>query len=89
MSRFYANIEGNRGPATRQGTAKSGMYGHVRGWGVGASVQCWAEGDVDVIEIRGTGGSRGYDPTFHIATLRRENGQITVEINRDAEGRIS
>ena len=38
MSRFYASIQGNRGTATRQGTEKSGIYGHIRGWNIGAYV---------------------------------------------------
>lgn len=38
MAQFYANIQGNRGMATRMGTKSSGMDGHIRGWNVGARV---------------------------------------------------
>lgn len=38
MSRFYAEIQGNRGQATRGGSGKSGISGHIRGWNVGIRV---------------------------------------------------
>lgn len=38
MAQFYAEIEGNRGMATRMGTKASGIQGHIRGWNVGARV---------------------------------------------------
>lgn len=58
MSRFYADIQGNRGRATRQGTAKSGITGHIRGWSIGAKVYCDvnANGE-DEITVHLTGGS--------------------------------
>ena len=45
MARFYAEIQGNRGNATRMGTASSGMTGHIRGWNLGARVEL----DVDPV----------------------------------------
>ena len=38
MAQFYADIQGNRGQATRMGTKKSGLDGHIRGWHIGAKV---------------------------------------------------
>jgi hypothetical protein len=38
MAQFYANIQGNRGEATRMGTKNSGLSGHIRGWNIGAKV---------------------------------------------------
>jgi len=38
MAQYYADIQGNRGRATRMGTKKSGMDGHIRGWNIGARV---------------------------------------------------
>lgn len=38
MAQFYADIQGNRGMATRMGTKKSGLDGHIRGWHIGARV---------------------------------------------------
>lgn len=39
MAQFYADIQGNRGEATRMGTKSSGIDGHIRGWNVGARVE--------------------------------------------------
>lgn len=38
MAQFYASIQGNRGTATRMGSKKSGMDGHIRGWSIGCRV---------------------------------------------------
>ena len=58
MSRFYANIQGNRGEATRMGTAESGLYGHIRGWDVGIAVQCYVDNTgEDEIRVELTSGS--------------------------------
>jgi len=65
MSRFYADITGGRGTATRQGHAATGMRGHVRGWDSGVKVIARAEDvpeldkTVDVFDIWSTGGSNG------------------------------
>ena len=60
MSRFYASIEGNRGMATRQGTANSGIQGHIRGWNIGARVICYVdENGEDRVSVLMTGGSNG------------------------------
>ena len=60
MSHFYASIQGNRGEATRQGSKDSGIYGHVRGWDVGAQVTCYVDGEGrDRVSVRLTGGSNG------------------------------
>lgn len=58
MSRFYGSIQGNRGEATRQGSKDSGITGHIRGWNVGARVECYvnAEGK-DCVCVYKTGGS--------------------------------
>lgn len=61
MSRFYASIHGSRGEATRQGTAKSGIIGHVRGWNVGAKIVCCVNEDgEDEVFVYRTSGSNGY-----------------------------
>lgn len=58
MSRFYGEIQGNRGEATRQGTEKSGFRAHIRGWRIGVSVVCDVDSDGnDIIYVRETGGS--------------------------------
>lgn len=61
MARFYADIRGNRGEATRMGTKESGMSGHIRGWHIGGSVYMDVneEGE-DVVAIYLTSGSNGH-----------------------------
>lgn len=57
MSRFYADISGGRGTATRQGHAASGIRGHIRGWRVGVQVIGRADGSDDCFDVYATGGS--------------------------------
>jgi len=57
MAQFYAEIQGDRGAATRKGNKKSGLFAHVRGWNIGVRVECRHEDGKDVIEIHRTGGS--------------------------------
>ena len=61
MSRFYGDLQGSRGSATRQGTAKSGITGHIRGWDTGAQVvvSVDAETGKDRVTVYRTGGSSG------------------------------
>jgi len=79
MSRFYADIQGNRGEATRQGSEKSGMYGHIRGWHLGAKIQCFARNDEDICQVYATGGSNGSRSSQHIATIR--DNPYRIELN--------
>ena len=74
MARYYAEIEGNRGAATRMGTAKSGMDSHTRGWDLGIKVWCRPDPknpEQDLVCIGLTGGSN--DP--HV---RKDLGTFTV-----------
>ena len=58
MSRFYGAIKGSRGMATRQGTPKSGMVGHIRGWNIGAEVRMYVDQNgEDACQVLVTGGS--------------------------------
>lgn len=58
MGRFYAEIQGSRGSATRKGTKKSGIRGHIRGWHLGVKVKCYVnEYGNDVCQVWLTGGS--------------------------------
>ncbi len=58
MSRFYGDLQGNRGEATRGGTKSSGIGGHIRGWRVGARVSIDSNGqDEDEVRVSVTGGS--------------------------------
>ena len=60
MSRFYGEVVGNRGPATRGGSKDSGIRGHIRGWSSGGEVRCYVnDKDQDVVDIYITSGSNG------------------------------
>ncbi len=82
MAHFYAEIQGNRGEATRMGSKESGIRGHIRGWHVGGSVNChfnqWK--DCDVAHIYATKGSSGYGSIFLADVLEKDNG-IEIQLN--------
>lgn len=61
MAQFYAEIQGNRGAATRMGSKESGISGHIRGWDIGARVTMVynKETGKDEVHIRLTSGSNG------------------------------
>ena len=71
MSQFYAEIQGNRGEATRMGSKDSGIRGHIRGWHVGARVVCRynSEKERDEIFVYATHGSNGNGSEELIATI--------------------
>ena len=54
MAHFYAEIQGNRGEATRMGSKASGIQGHIRGWDVGARVSCYYDESLDEDRVRVT-----------------------------------
>lgn len=60
MARFYSQIQGNRGSATRMGTAASGIAGHICGWDLGIKVTGFVniDGD-DAFSVYLTSGSNG------------------------------
>lgn len=68
MSRFYGSVQGSAATeATRQGTAESGVMGHIRGWDIGIEVEMEAAGDQDIAHVTITRGSNG-----------RRRGNLTV-----------
>lgn len=69
MARFYASIQGNRGEATRIGTASSGIYGHIRGWDVGVAVRANVIDGEDVLEVYRTEGSNNPNEGERIAVV--------------------
>lgn len=78
MARFYGDLQGNRGQATRMGTAKSGMDGHIRGWNIGARV--WMrvnDAGEDEVTVDITRGSNGAGQSRRIGTYKIVNGEIT------------
>ena len=68
MSHFYADIQGNRGAATRGGSKDSGICGHIRGWHTGARVDCHHDDDSgkDIVRVYRTGGSSGRGQTAEL-----------------------
>jgi len=71
MSRFYASIQGGRGEATRQGTAKAGISGHIRGWNIGLKIRCFVDSEgKDVCQVYKTAGSRGAGCEKLLATVK-------------------
>jgi hypothetical protein len=69
---FYANIQGSRGEATRTGTKGSGIYGHVRGWNIGARVEMSHVDGKDVCRVYRTSGSSGREPSELIAEFTED-----------------
>ena len=61
MARFYASIQGNRGGATRTGSANSGISGHIRGWNLGVRVEMDVDPHTgnDRLTVYRTSGSNG------------------------------
>ena len=62
MSYFYAEIEGNRGEATRCGTKGSGIRCHIRGWHEGIAVYLNYRDGKTVMSVYRTSGSTGGSP---------------------------
>lgn len=86
MSQFYADIAGNRGPASRMGTKGSGIESHTRGWHVGCKVRCHydEETDSDIVYVYRTSGSGGNGSSILIATLYQD-GRIAFEKEIEAQ----
>jgi len=84
MSHFYAEIEGSRGAATRQGTKKSGMYGHVRGWRIGGKVVCFVDNidpdGGDCVRIDLTGGSNNSSSILSLGTFKLDKDGNPVKV---------
>lgn len=77
MSRFYGSMQGSKGEATRQGTAKSGITGHIRGWHIGGRViMSVNEKDEDVVSLTVTHGSNGGGQSLCLGTFVLRNGEI-------------
>ena len=80
MSRFYGIVQGNRGEATRGGSAGSGIQGHVRGWDIGIKVHCYVDDNgKDVCEAWTTGGSHSPSTVERLGIIKDEAGVIERE----------
>jgi len=81
VARFYGEIQGTRGRATRLG--HSAMDSHIRGWNVGVKVSCRIEHGRDVIEVYETGGSHA--PKSRRLLARIEDAGKEKEATRKSE----
>ena len=80
MSRFYAEIKGNRGMASRQGFKDSGIWSHTRGWNRGVEVDGYVDQDGnDCYDVYVTGGSAGNKSKRMIATVEDNKTQVWLE----------
>lgn len=61
MAHFKADIQGNRGEASRLGSKDSGIYCHIRGWNVGVEVSGYVDDETgkDEFLVTITSGSYG------------------------------
>ena len=83
MSRFYAEIKGNRGKASRQGFKDSGMWSHTRGWNRGVEVRCYVDSDDnDCIDVYVTGGSSGATSSKLMATVTDDKVEYMPQDDR-------
>ena len=85
MTRFYANIQGGRGEATRQGGAKSGIRGHIRGWDLGVRVSGGVDSETgkDVFYIYVTGGSNGHHSDRFLARITPDSVNVDARFRGD------
>jgi len=95
MARFYAEIQGNRGSASRMGTPNSGIEGHIRGWDVGVKVYGSVIGYVDSgklqtddeFQVVVTSGSNGRLSSYSIGTVKLIDGKPTFVQTEDEANR--
>ena len=73
MARFYADIQGSRGNATRMGTPNSGISGHIRGWDTGCRVEIHDDNGVDCVTVYRTSGSNNKQHGVVIAMYRSDD----------------
>ena len=76
MARFYGELQGSRGRASRLGTLTSGLQAHIRGWDIGVKVFCATNAaGKDEITVWRTGGSNapGAQEIIALVTAKKEN----------------
>lgn len=77
MAHFYADIQGNRGIATRMGSKDSGIDGHIRGWDSGAKIKCYVnDKGQDVVDVYATNGSGYGSKAVSGLILRTIDGKV-------------
>jgi hypothetical protein len=67
MSRFYGTLQGNRGEATRAGSADSGLQSYTASWQGAVYCHAFAEGDQDRVSVKlTTWHGRGASPSVYL-----------------------
>ena len=72
MAHFIGGIAENRGPASRLGSAKSGIDAYAQGWHIGAKIRVYvnSEGE-DIVSVSLTTGSNGYGSDKCLGQFKR------------------
>lgn len=84
MARFIGYVEGNRGEASRLGSADSGIRAQAQGWNVGVKVYGMDANGRDEFRVYATNGSTGGAPDTFIGVVRlNEAGRPTFESGDD------
>ena len=86
MAHFRATIQGQRGGASRLGSAKSGIAAAVNGWDIGVTIEAGVhENGQDVLYVYATGGSLGRRRSSLIARVMVEGVDVAADGTNDAD----
>ena len=89
MSRFYAEVQGNRGKASRQGFKDSGIWSHTRGWDTGVYVNCFVNSeDRDEIHVWKTSGSGNAGDSRKLIAIIYDDGEVELVSNIGSSSNI-
>ena len=83
MARYQGFVQGNRGEATRLGTAKSGMWATARGWEGGAHIALYEKDGRDYINISvGPHGNTGQTTILEgpVADIVKNAGLVWLQL---------
>ena len=71
MARFRGTIHGQRGEASRLGTASSGLTVKANGWDLSGTVSMFGPTDSDSVQLTLTTGSNGSDSPTSLGAWKR------------------
>lgn len=73
MAHFRATIHGQRGPASRLGSPKSGIHARINGWDLGVEIEARVVDGKDVFYVFKTSGSNAKELPLLIARIDPES----------------
>jgi len=78
MSHFYAEIQGNKGVATRIGNIYSGIQGHIKSWNEGIHIKATYDdlSSENIYTISITKGSNGNDSRDITSIFKLINNKV-------------